>query len=138
MEDRFVAQAGAAAWQLSNPPILSMAALKASLDLFHQVGMPALRKKSIALTGLLYRLLSGEDEPLEVITPEDPEQRGSHLSMRINGRARDLVAELGRQGFVCDAREPDILRAAPVPLYNRFTDVVAFARALRDAVRTAT
>jgi kynureninase len=135
MEDRFVAQPGAGAWQLSNPPILAMAALKGSLDLFHQVGMPALRKKSLALTGLLHRLLDGEDQPVEILSPADPEQRGCHLSLRLRGRARELVQELGRRGFVCDAREPDVLRVAPVPLYNRFTDVVAFARALRDAVQ---
>lgn len=134
MEDQFVPQPGAGAWQLSNPPILAMAALKGSLDLFHQVGMPALRQKSLALTALLHRLLAHGDQSLEILSPSDPEQRGCHLSLRIRGRARELVAELGRQGFVCDAREPDVLRAAPVPLYNRFADVVAFARALRRAV----
>ena len=137
MDDHFVPQKGAGAWQLSNPPILAMAALKGSLDLFHQVGMPALREKSLALTGLLQRLLTEGDEPLEVISPANPEERGCHLSMRIRGRARELVAELGRLGFTCDAREPDVLRAAPVPLYNRFADVVAFARALREVVLPA-
>jgi len=129
MEDHFTPQAGAAAWQLSNPPVLAMAALKASLDIFHQIGMPALRRKSLALTGFLHGLLSALDPPVKIITPADAEQRGCHLSLQVSGGAGDLVSRLARAGVICDAREPGLLRVAPVPLYNTFSDVVAFVRA---------
>ena len=132
MDDRFTPQAGAAAWQLSNPPVLAMAALKGSLDIFQQVGMPALRRKSLALTGFLHRLLGAADPPVEIITPADPAQRGCHLSLRVAGGAGDQVARLGRRGVICDAREPDLLRVAPAPLYNSFSDVVAFTRAFLE------
>jgi len=132
MDDHFTPQAGAAAWQLSNPPVLAMAALKGSLDIFHQVGMPALRRKSLALTGFLHRLLSSADPPVKIITPADAEQRGCHLSLLVPGGAGDHVLRLAERGFICDAREPDLLRVAPVPLYNTFNDVAVFARSFLE------
>jgi kynureninase len=133
MERDFAPQPGAAGWQVSNPPILAMAALKASLDLFHEVGMPALRAKSERLTAYLLDLLATDSRGLaEVVTPADPSRRGCQLSLRITTGARELTRELARRGIVCDAREPDILRAAPVPLYNRYHEVWEFARTLRE------
>jgi kynureninase len=131
---RFQAMGGADGWQLSNPPILSMAALRASMDLFDAVGMTALRRKSERLTGLMDALVRGMPG-VEVITPADPAQRGAQLSLRIGHDARGLVRRLAAAGVVCDYREPDIVRAAPAPFYTRFSDVVRFAEVLRSHVQ---
>jgi kynureninase len=110
-----------------------MAALKASLDLFHETGMEVLRGKSEQLTGLLFDLLTADGAlPVQVITPADPGQRGCQLSLRVPGGAGRLVKELARRGIVCDAREPDILRVAPTPFYNRFHEVWQLHQALRE------
>jgi kynureninase len=126
MRADFAAAPGAAAWALSNPPIFSAAPLRASLPLFAQAGMTALRCKSLALTAYLASLLSElAAGQLAIITPEDPEQRGSQLSLRIRGgRGRRLFEALTARGVLCDWREPDTLRVAPVPLYNSFEDVL--------------
>jgi kynureninase len=128
MRPQFLAARGAAAWALSNPPIFSAAPLLAALPLFAEAGMPALRRKSIALTAYLASLLSElAGEQLTIITPADPGQRGSQLSVRIAGGAakgRELFQGLSARGVVCDWREPDIIRIAPVPLYNSFEDVL--------------
>lgn len=132
---------GAAAYAISNPPILSSAPLRASLPLFAAAGMEALRAKSRALTGclasLLERCAAGQ---LALLTPLDPEQRGCQLSVRLHAgatRGRAVHRQLGRLGVVSDWREPDIMRLAPVPLYNRYEDVLRGAwllgRALQDA-----
>lgn len=131
MTEDFVPQPGAAGWQLSNAPVLSMAPLLASLRLFDEAGMAALRKKSEALTAFLLALL--EDVPAEkatLLTPADPAHRGSQLSLKVRGDARVLQQALERHGVVCDVRPPDVIRVAPVPLYNSFADVAGFARAL--------
>jgi len=131
MRPEFVAARGAAAWALSNPPIFSAAPLRASLPLFTEAGMPALRRKSIALTAYLASLLTElAGEQLAIITPADPAQRGSQLSLRIArgaGHGRELFKTLSARGVVCDWREPDIIRIAPVPLYNSFEDVLCGA-----------
>lgn len=133
MGPRFQGMPGAEGWQLSNPPILQMAALRASMELFDAVGMTALRRKSERLTGLLDRLL--RDMPgVEIITPADPAQRGAQLSLRIVRDARGLVQRLAAAGVSCDFRSPDIVRAAPAPFYTRFADVVRFAEVLRTHV----
>ena len=128
MRPQFLAARGAAAWALSNPPIFSAAPLLAALPMFAEVGMPALRRKSIALTAYLASLLSElAGGQLTIITPADPAQRGSQLSVRIAGGAatgRELFQGLSARGVVCDWREPDIIRIAPVPLYNSFEDVL--------------
>jgi kynureninase len=128
MRPEFVAARGAAAWALSNPPIFSAAPLLASLPLFAEAGMPALRRKSMALTAYLASLLTElAGEQLAIITPADPAQRGSQLSLRIArgaGHGRELFQALSARGVVCDWREPDIIRIAPVPLYNSFEDVL--------------
>ncbi len=132
LNERFEPVAGAEAWQLSNPPILSMAALRASLALFDQVGMAALREKSLRLTGYLQDLLDQlPHERLSVLTPRDPQQRGCQLSIAVNGRPRELFESLHRAGVIADFRRPNVVRVAPVPLYNSFHDVWRFARLLR-------
>ena len=130
----FVPRAGADGWQLSNPPILSMAPLVASLAIFDEVGMETLRAKSIALTGYLERCLDTiPGERFDVITPREPERRGCQLSIRVREGARELHAALGAARVVCDYREPDVIRVAPVPLYNSFHDVWQFVSILGSA-----
>jgi kynureninase len=139
MAPDFVPIPGAEGWQLSNPPVLGMAALLASLELFMAAGMERLREKSLALTGLLEQRL---DETLagqvEILTPRDPARRGCQLSLRLHEGAaagREVFARLGQAGIVCDWREPDVIRVAPVPLYNRFADIERFVATLGDALR---
>jgi len=131
LEPEFHPVASADAWQLSNPPILAMAPLVASLALFDEAGMPALRAKSRKLTGYLLALLDAmPSERYEVITPRDEESRGCQLSIRVRKSPRGLFDELEAAGVVCDFREPDVIRVAPVPLYNTYEEVWAFARIL--------
>jgi kynureninase len=121
-------------WQLSNPPIFAMAPVLASLEMFDDVGLDALRAKSIRLTGYLESLLDavGDGRPMEVITPRDPARRGSQLSVRIHGRdAADVTAALrAGYGVYADARQPDVVRLAPVPMYCTFHDCWRAATAL--------
>ena len=128
LEREFVPREGADGWQLSNPPILSLAPLRASLALFDQAGMDRLREKSVRLTGALERLVRGLR--VEVLTPADPARRGCQLSIRVPARAGELVRQLEAHGVVTDFREPDVLRVAPVPLYNTFHEVWRFAQVL--------
>ena len=130
MGPEFDPSAGAEGWQLSNQPILALAALRASLDMFEEVGMERLREKSIRLTGYLEALL-GEDAC--IVTPRDPARRGAQLSIRVRGSVRSVWERLAGAGVVCDWREPDILRVAPVPLYNSFHDVYRFVEAFRNS-----
>jgi len=130
MEAAFRPAAGAEAWQLSNPPILALAPLRASLDLFREAGMERLRAKSRALTGWLADTLQRElGEWLEILSPADPERRGCQLSLRVRAgheAGRALHAWLEQRGVVTDWREPDIIRVAPVPLYNTYADCAEF------------
>ena len=134
LNEHFVPQAGADGWQVSNPPILSLAPLQASLALFDEAGMPALRQKSLALTGFLERLID-ECVPgrVEVISPRDPAARGCQLSLRVKGGGKELFERIQAAGVLCDYRNPDVIRVAPVPLYNTFHEVWRFARILRQA-----
>ena len=131
--------AGAEGWQLSNPPIFAAAPLLASLPLFDAAGIDALREKSLQLTGYLQALLQARlQDALAIITPSDPDARGCQLSLRLNRspiQARAVFIELSEQGVVCDWREPDIIRVAPVPLYNSFLDVWQFVQTLEQALR---
>jgi kynureninase len=128
MPPNFQPVAGAEGWQLSNPSILSMAALRASMAIFDEATMPRLRAKSEALTGYLEFLLDQKPhENFSIITPPDPAQRGAQLSLQITNSGRALCDRLAQRGVICDWREPDILRVAPVPLYNSFLDVHTFA-----------
>ena len=135
MGPEFHPMRGAEGWQISNPPIFQMAALRASLEIFDEAGMPALRAKSEALTGYLEYLLSQiGDDRISVITPSDPAQRGCQLSIRVKDSDRKLFEALTERGVFVDWREPDVIRAAPVPLYNSFTDVHRFAGILRECL----
>lgn len=127
--------AGAEGWQVSNPPILQMAALRASLDIFDEAGMKALREKSVQLTGYLEFLLSEiHDKRISVITPSDPEQRGCQLSICVRDADKSLFEAIMKRGVFADWREPDVIRVAPVPLYNSFGDVFRFAEILKDCL----
>jgi kynureninase len=131
MDPDIAPPASADAWQLSNPPILALAPVLASLEIFDRVGMDALRARSERLTGYLAARLA----PLrgvQVITPDDPAARGSQLSLRV-ADAGGLVRRLAEtHGVVADAREPDVVRFAPVPLYCTFHDCHRAAEALDD------
>ena len=121
------------AWQLSNPPILAMAPVLASLRIFDEVGMAALRERSVRLTGYLEALLDGlAGRPLHLLTPRDPRRRGAQLSVRIaTGTAQAVCDRLRREhGVIADAREPDVVRLAPAPLYCTHHDAWRAATAL--------
>jgi len=130
---------GAQGWQLSNPPVLSSAPLLASLDIFRRAGILRLREKSVALTGYLERLLQTRLRGLvEIITPSAAADRGCQLSLRIArpaAAAKRCHERLAAAGVVGDWREPDVLRLAPVPLYNSFGDVLSAVDALAIAVQ---
>ena len=126
---------GAEGWQLSNPPILSMAAIRASLDLFHQASMTRLRAKSIILTGYLEYLIDDlSSDKIRVITPRNPLERGCQLSLQIKDSNKFLHDALTERGVVCDWREPDVIRVAPTPMYNSFEDVFQFVKHLKEIV----
>jgi kynureninase len=138
LEPAFAAIGTAESWQLSNPPILAMAPLAPALDAFAAAGMAALRRKSIALTGYLAELLAHVcGDRLTLLTPADPAERGCQLSLQLDLGAlppADFMARLAAEGVVADWREPDVLRLAPVPLYNRFEDVQRAATAIGRAL----
>ncbi|HTK85549.1 MAG TPA: kynureninase [Patescibacteria group bacterium] len=136
--------AGAEGWQLSNPPILSLAAVKASLDIFAGAGIDRLREKSIKLTGYLEFLLDSLDtDAFRIMTPRAPDARGCQLSLTVRENGKAVHAQLEKAGVVCDWRDPDCIRVAPVPLYNSFADVHEFTRlfaaalGLKDKLREA-
>ncbi|MFM8432362.1 MAG: kynureninase [Bacteroidota bacterium] len=136
----FVPARGARSWQQSNAPVLSMAALKASLDIFSEAGMmKSLREKSEKLTGFLEFILNDinrslKDPALNIITPEDPKRRGCQLSVVFKKDGRRIFDELTSRGVVVDWREPDVIRMAPVPLYNSFEDVFLLGQALSEVI----
>jgi kynureninase len=138
-DPKFDPIAGAQGWQLSNPPILSTAPLLASLEIFQRAGMRALRAKSIALTGYMQKLIEEHLRGLvEIITPSAPEQRGSQLSVRLArpaAEAKRCQEALSTAGVIGDWREPDVLRLAPIPLYNSFADVLAAVEILARTLR---
>jgi kynureninase len=142
MLPEFRAAPGAAGWAVSNPPILSAAPLLASLEMFRAADMGELRAKSVRLTAYAERLIrerTGND--LRIITPENPDERGCQLSLRIAGgprRGRRIFDALADHGIVCDWREPDIIRIAPTPLYNRFIDIYELVEELTVALREMT
>jgi kynureninase len=134
----FSPMASAEAWQLSNPPVLAMVPLEASLDLFAAAGIQALQRKSVALTAYLEWLLDQAcGDRIELLTPRDPAARGAQLSIRLRtdpAATPQTMAALDAAGVCIDWRKPDVLRLAPVPLYNSFADVHASVRALAAAL----
>jgi len=133
MKPGFVPRAGADGWQLCNPPIFAMAPLLASLEIFDRVGMDAIRAKSQRLTGfmefLIDELCQGR---VKIRTPREPHRRGAQLSLVVPGSAKKLQQALHARGVFADFREPDVIRVAPAPLYNSFTDVYRFATILAE------
>lgn len=126
---------GAEGWQVSNPPILQMAALRASLEIFDEVGMKALRDKSVKLTGYLECLLDQiNDDRISIITPADPNARGCQLSIRVKDSGKSLFEAITSRGVFADWREPDVIRIAPVPLYNSFENAYRFAEILKTCL----
>lgn len=136
MRQDFDALPGAEGWQLSNPPILSMAAIRASLDTFAEAGFENLRKKSEKLTGYLEFLLDEmKNDAINVITPRNPEERGCQLSIQVKNADKNLHTKLTEAGVISDWREPDVIRVAPAPLYNSFEDVYRFSEKLKKVLK---
>ena len=135
LDRSFVPDRGAAGWKASTNPVLSLAPLVASLAIFDEVGMPALRARSVALTGYLEALL--DDAGLTVITPRDPAARGAQLSVRFGSAAAAdaSLARLTAAGVVADFREPDIIRLAPIPSYNTYRECWQVVELLRRDAR---
>ena len=139
MPHEFRAAAGAAGFQLSNQSVLAAAPLIASLELFRMAGMRRLREKSVALTAFFDQLIAERTPQVRSITPSAAAARGAQLSLRLSGgpeRGRRVFQRLAAHGAICDWREPDIIRAAPVPLYNGFEDVFNFVVRLEEALRS--
>jgi len=124
MRQPFDVMSGAEGWQLSNPPILSMAAIKSSLDIFEKVGMDALVKKSKKLTGFFEYLVNEiASDTIKIITPTNPNERGCQLSLQVKNADKNLHKKLTENNIITDWREPDVIRCAPVPMYTSFEDV---------------
>lgn len=136
MDSQFDPIEGAEGWQLSNPPIFQLAALRASMELFDKASISSLREKSEKLTAYLEFLLDGFPKGLcSIITPRDKSARGCQLSLEL-AAGKELSRKLLAKGVICDFREPNIVRVAPTPLYNSFEDVYLFAGILKEALVT--
>jgi len=131
MDGSFVPAEGAAGWKASTNPILSLAPLAASLAIFDEVGVPALRARSVALTGYLLELL--DDLPIEILTPHEASARGAQLSLRFDA-AEAVLAQLTARGVIADFRAPDIIRVAPIPLYNTYHEVWRLTQMLGELI----
>ena len=133
MRQPFDVMEGAEGWQLSNPPILSMAAIKASLDIFEKVGMDALLKKSKQLTGFFeYLIHQIASDTIKIITPAHPNERGCQLSLQVKNADKNLHIKLTENNIITDWREPDVIRCAPVPMYTSFEDVYCMVKTLES------
>ncbi|HEX4876355.1 MAG TPA: kynureninase, partial [Chitinophagaceae bacterium] len=140
MEKGFDPIPTAEGWQLSNAPILSMAAHKASLDIFEEAGMEKLHKKRKQLAAYLHYILadinsSKSEKVIEVITPCNEEERGCQVSMLMLKNGRQIFDELTKQGVIADWREPNVIRVAPVPLYNSFEDIYRFGEIISSILK---
>lgn len=139
MESQFDPMSGAEGWQLSNAPVMGMAILKASLDIFQQAGLDNLRSKSLKLTAYLEFVFNQvveqfPDVQLEIITPSDPNKRGCQLSVKLIGIDKGFFQTLTEAGVIADFREPDVIRLAPTPLYNSFSDIFHFGQVLTSVL----
>jgi kynureninase len=136
MPQTFAPLSGAEGWQVSNPPILAMAPLLASLEIFERAGMARLRAKSQRLTSFLARAIETRlSSRVEIVTPLDPDARGCQLSLSLNrepAKIEPVRARLSAAGIVCDWREPNVLRVAPAPLYNTYNDAWRLVAALEE------
>ena len=135
LEPEFIPVPSADGWQISNPPIFSMAPLRASLAIFDESGgMEAIRAKSIKLTGYLQFLLESNrgDKRITIITPGEMDARGCQLSILVHEHPKELFRKLQAAGVKCDFREPNVIRVAPTPLYNTFREVWRFAKILAE------
>lgn len=140
MEKGFKAIPTAEAWQLSNAPVFSMAVHRVALNLFDEAGLPALREKSISLTAYLEFVIGAVSEKVggdtfEIITPSDPAKRGAQLSILAHGHGKALFDKLTERGVIADWREPNVIRIAPVPMYNNYEDVYRFGAILLESVQ---
>jgi kynureninase len=138
MKKGFVPMAGADGWQLSNFPVLQGAAHLASLQIFDEAGIQNLRKKSEQLTGYLYeglKALPGYGKTFKILTPQNPKERGCQLSIYMVEKGKEVFTKLSKAGIVADWREPGVIRVAPVPLYNTFTDVYIFIQQFNKALK---
>lgn len=130
----------AEAWQLSNAPVFNMVAHKVSLEIFSEVGMDALRAKSIMLTNylefILVQVQNETGQSLRILTPKQSEERGAQLSVVVEGRTKSLVKALAENGVVVDWREPNVVRMAPVPLYNSFEDIYQFGQLFSKVLKS--
>ena len=133
LKNTFETSNTAESWQLSNPPIFSMAALWSSLNIFDEIGMDSISLKSIKLTSYLYTLLSNIPD-VEILTPKNQDSRGAQLSIRLKNFEKNIYNKLIKNRFICDFRSPDILRIAPAPLYNSFEDVYNFSQFLNSLI----
>ncbi len=132
MRDEFDQLPGAEGWQLSNPPILSMAAIRASLDVFKKAGFKNLCEKSKQLTGYFEFLINElNNSDIKIITPSNPDERGCQLSIQVKNADKNLHDKLSQAGVITDWREPDVIRCAPVPLYNSYLDIYEFVERLK-------
>lgn len=135
MPAKFRPESGAEGWQLSNPPILPMAALRASLTQFEKAGMQSLRLKSVALTNFLEECIrSLLANKVHILTPPDSVDRGCQLSLKVENHGRKVFEQLEKNGIIADWREPDIIRIAPVPMYNTFSEAYNFTVILKDLI----
>jgi kynureninase len=121
---------GAFGFRCSNPPVLCLASLLASLEIFEEAKISNLRQKSLLLTGYLELLLQPVQK-ITILTPSDPLQRGCQLSLRLHGDATEVAKKLAEKGVICDVRKPNVLRVSPVPLYNSFEDIWKFVTTLK-------
>lgn len=140
MEPGFKPMEGAEGWQLSNAPVLSMAAHWASLEIYDEVGMERLNEKTVLLTGYLEFILDEltakyKDQcRFEIITPREKTRRGAQLSILVHGKGKALFDALSANGVVADWREPNVIRVAPVPLYNSFEDVYYLGKFMEESI----
>jgi kynureninase len=139
MESHFKPMPTAESWQLSNAPVISMACHKASLEIFNRTNMQQLREKSKKLTGYLDFILKdissrSSKVNFEIITPEQENERGCQLSILTHGQGKTLFETISEKGVVADWREPNVIRVAPVPLYNSFEDVYRFGRVIESSL----
>jgi kynureninase len=141
MEKGFEAIPTAEGWQLSNAPVLAMAAHKASLDVFDEAGIDQLHEKRKLLTGYLHYVLNDINSRLlekviRIITPANENERGCQVSILMLKRGQEIFSELTKQGVLADWREPNVIRVAPVPLYNSFEDIWRFGQIIENALRS--